>query len=45
MEGEVGMVAPGRGRPRDPALDERILEQVVALVHEEGQVHGDGTVT
>src|SRR3954462_5226707 len=27
---------PGRGRPRDGALDERILEQVVALLGSRG---------
>jgi AcrR family transcriptional regulator len=36
MADEVGRVAPGRGRPRDPALDERILEQVVALLGSRG---------
>jgi AcrR family transcriptional regulator len=36
MASEVGLMAPGRGRPRDPALDERILEQVVALLGSRG---------
>src|SRR3712207_6276026 len=36
MAEQVGPVAPGRGRPRDPALDERILEQVVALLGSHG---------
>ncbi|SHN74917.1 transcriptional regulator, TetR family [Geodermatophilus obscurus] len=29
-------VSPGRGRPRDRALDERILEQVIALLGSRG---------
>ena len=36
MADQVGLVAPGRGRPRDPALDERILEQVIALLGSHG---------
>src|SRR5215211_4128100 len=36
MADQVGLVARGRGRPRDPALDERILEQVVALLGSRG---------
>ena len=28
--------SPGRGRPRDPDLDERILEQVLALLGSHG---------
>src|SRR5215207_2054321 len=35
MADQAGL-APGRGRPRDPALDERILEQVVALLGSRG---------
>src|SRR3712207_9444526 len=29
-------VPPGRGRPRDPAVEDRILEQVVALLGSRG---------
>jgi AcrR family transcriptional regulator len=36
MGGEPKSEPPGRGRPRDPALDERILEQVVALLGSRG---------
>jgi len=36
MADQVGLVAPARGRPRDPSLDERILEQVVALLGSRG---------
>src|SRR3954471_11603178 len=33
---DVKSLTPGRGRPRDGALDERILEQVVALLGSRG---------
>jgi AcrR family transcriptional regulator len=33
---ELRLSPPGRGRPRDGALDERILEQVVALLGSRG---------
>src|SRR5918911_1300730 len=36
MGDEVPAVSTGRGRPRDPAVDERILEQVVALLSSRG---------
>src|SRR3982751_3258600 len=36
MADEVQIVPPTRGRPRDPALEERILEQVVALLGSRG---------
>src|SRR3712207_1372327 len=36
MDEEAQAVPPGRGRPRDPALEERILEQVVALLGSRG---------
>ena len=36
MADEIPAVAPGRGRPRDPALEERILDQVVALLSSRG---------
>src|ERR687890_240370 len=36
MDDELKVETPGRGRPRDPALDERILEQVVALLGSRG---------
>ncbi len=34
--GATPAVSPGRGRPRDRALDERILEQVIALLGARG---------
>lgn len=36
MSDEANGVPPGRGRPRDPAVEERILEQVVALLASRG---------
>ena len=36
MDEQVHVVPPGRGRPRDPAVEERILEQVVALLSSRG---------
>jgi AcrR family transcriptional regulator len=36
MDREAQAVPPSRGRPRDPALEERILEQVVALLGSRG---------
>jgi AcrR family transcriptional regulator len=35
-EGDLTRSAPGRGRPRDAALDDRILEQVLALLGSHG---------
>src|SRR5919202_1715589 len=36
MRADLQSSPPGRGRPRDGALDERILEQVVALLGARG---------
>jgi AcrR family transcriptional regulator len=33
---DIGTPSPGRGRPRDPTLDERILEQVLSLLGSHG---------
>jgi AcrR family transcriptional regulator len=36
MSGDLKAEPPTRGRPRDRALDDRILEQVVALLASHG---------
>ena len=36
MEADIRASRRGRGRPRDPALDERILEQVLDLLNSHG---------
>jgi AcrR family transcriptional regulator len=36
QEVDVSSPPPGRGRPRDPALDERILDQVLVLLGSHG---------